>query len=132
MQFVPAGELIGNAHQVRTVGLRDSPKLPDGDYRFVDTYCTDPSCDCRKTMILVFRNDVHVSTINVGWESADFYQRWMGGAKDAEDTGVSMSGVSADASPPQSRGAAAQVLLPAVVRTCRKVSGLTLTLPVKG
>jgi len=41
MDFVPAGKIIGEAHQVRTVGLRDSRQLPDGDYRFVDTYCTD-------------------------------------------------------------------------------------------
>jgi len=74
MEFVPAGEIIGAAHQVRTVGLRNSRQLPDGDYRFVDTYCTDPSCDCRKTMILVYRNDVHVSTINFGWEPQSFYQ----------------------------------------------------------
>ena len=40
-EFVPAGEIIGMAHQVRTVGLRESPLLPDGDYTFVDMYCTD-------------------------------------------------------------------------------------------
>ena len=74
MEFIPAGEIIGAAHQVRTVGLRASRQLPDGDYRFVDTYCTDPSCDCRKTIILVYRNDVHVSTINFGWERESFYQ----------------------------------------------------------
>ena len=78
MKFVPAGEFIGDAHQVRTVKLRDSRQLPDGEYRFVDTYCTDPSCDCRKTMILVHQNDKHVSTINFGWESSAFYREWMG------------------------------------------------------
>lgn len=71
MEFVPAGEFIGEEHQVRTVGLRDSRQLPDGDYRFVDTYCTDPTCDCRKTMIIVYRNDVHVSTINFGREAVN-------------------------------------------------------------
>ncbi len=84
MEFVPAGDIIGVAHQVRTVSLADSRQLPDGDYRFVDMYCTDPSCDCRKTMILVYRNDVLVSTINFGWESRDFYQQWMGCTKEDE------------------------------------------------
>ena len=99
MEFVPAGEFIGDAHQVRTVGLRDSPQLPDGDYRFVDTYCTDPSCDCRKTMILVYRNDKHVSTINYGWESRAFYREWMGHSSQ-NDIELSMSGSSIDITSP--------------------------------
>ncbi len=99
MEFVPAGEFIGDAHQVRTVGLRDSRQLPDGNYRFVDTYCTDPACDCRKTMILVYRDDVHVSTVNFGWESVAFYRQWMGGTPE-NDTGVSMSGASIDITSP--------------------------------
>jgi len=98
MEFVPAGEIIGAAHQVRTVGLRDSRQLPDGDYRFVDTYCVDPSCDCRKTMILVFLNDVHVSTINYGWEPMSFYQEWMG-SKDERISGE-MSGAYIDITSP--------------------------------
>ncbi len=99
MDFVPAGELIGDAHQVRTVGLRDSRQLPDGDYRFVDTYCTDPACDCRKTMILVYRNDMHVSTINFGWESAAFYADWMG-SEEGDEMSSNMSGASIDITSP--------------------------------
>jgi len=99
MDFVPAGELIAEAHQVRTVGLRDSRQLPDGDYRFVDAYCTDPSCDCRKTMILVYRNDDHVSTINFGWESTAFYREWMGDSSE-DDMSVPMSGASIDITSP--------------------------------
>jgi hypothetical protein len=63
------------------VGLRDSPQLPDGDYTFVDMYCVDPECDCRKTMIHVLRNGTHVATINFGWESPEFYRKWMGRAE---------------------------------------------------
>lgn len=99
MEFAPAGEFIGDAHQVRTVGLRDSRQLPDGDYRFVDTYCTDPECDCRKTMIIVYRNDVHVSTINFGWESAAFYREWMGDSSE-DDMGLPISGASIDITSP--------------------------------
>ncbi|MDA3925244.1 MAG: hypothetical protein PF904_11165 [Kiritimatiellae bacterium] len=82
MEFIPAGEIIGEAHRVRTVGLRKSPHLPDGDYTFVDMYCIDPDCDCRKTMIQVMRNGIHVGTINFGWESPEFYRKWMGGDED--------------------------------------------------
>lgn len=98
MEFVPAGEIIGAGHQVRTVGLRNSPELPDGDYRFVDTYCVEPGCDCRKTMILVFLNDVHVSTISFGWEPQSFYREWMG-SKDDRLAGE-MSGGSIDITSP--------------------------------
>jgi hypothetical protein len=84
MKFTPAGEIIGRAHRVRTVGIVDSPQLPDGEYRFIDMYCTDPSCDCRKTMIQVLHNGAFVSTINFGWEPRAFYEEWMGDKWDDE------------------------------------------------
>lgn len=99
MAFIPAGDLIGLAHQVRTVRLRQNGQLPGGNYRFIDTHCTDPGCDCRKTMILVYRDDVHVSTINFGWEPAAFYQAWMGAASE-DDLAISMSGASIDITSP--------------------------------
>lgn len=37
MEFVPAGEIIGKAHQVRTVSITQSPQLPDGEYSFIDS-----------------------------------------------------------------------------------------------
>lgn len=84
MEFKPAGEIIGQQHQVRTVGLKQNPHLPDGDYTFVDTYCTDASCDCRRTLIQVLHNGVHVSTIGFGWEPPSFYKNWMGVTSDEE------------------------------------------------
>jgi hypothetical protein len=78
MHFIPAGEVIGEAHQVRSVTITQSPQLPDGEYSFIDMYCPDPDCDCRKTMIQVLLNEKPVSLINYGWESAEFYRKWMG------------------------------------------------------
>lgn len=99
MEFVPAGEIIGKQHQVRTVGLKQSPHLPDGDYTFVDTYCIDASCDCRRTLIQVLHNGVHVSTIGFGWESPSFYKDWMGVRSDEEYTSR-LDGASIDMSSP--------------------------------
>jgi hypothetical protein len=99
MEFAPAGEIIGEAHQVRTVRIADSDQIPNGDYRFIDMYCTDPTCDCRKTMIQVFHNDILVSTINFGWESRDFYQKWMGCPEDHK-IDPAMHGVSIDIGSP--------------------------------
>lgn len=99
MKFIPAGELIGEKHQVRSVRITQSPELPDGEYSFIDMYCSDSSCDCRKTMIQVLHNGIHVSTINYGWESAEFYKKWMGSG--SEDNHLpSMSGGTIDLTSP--------------------------------
>jgi hypothetical protein len=50
-------------------------------------------------MILVFRNDVHVSTINFGWEPDAFYQKWMGNSKD-DEVAAAMSGATIDITSP--------------------------------
>jgi len=99
MEFIPAGEIIGEAHQVRTVSIKQSPQLPDGEYSFIDTYCDDPGCDCRKTMIQVMHNGKLVSVINYGWESATFYENWMG--SNAKDNPMpKMHGASIDITSP--------------------------------
>ena len=99
MEFIHAGEIIGIAHQVRTAEISDSPRLPDGEYKFVDMYCTDPSCDCRKTMKRVLYNGAHVSTINFGWEPPAFYEGWFGG--ELKDGGIPpMHGASIDITSP--------------------------------
>ena len=99
MEFAPAGEIIGEAHRVRTVRISGSALLPDGEYVFVDMYCTDPSCDCRKTMVQVLHNGKHVATINYGWESPSFYRRWMGCEADEPDM-PQMHGASIDITSP--------------------------------
>ncbi len=99
MEFIPAGEIIGKAHQVRTVSIKQSPQLPDGEYNFVDTYCADPNCDCRKTMIQVMHNGNLASVINYGWESAAFYKNWMG-SSDKDNSMPKMHGASIDITSP--------------------------------
>ncbi len=99
MEFIPAGEIIGEAHQVRTVSIKQSPQLPDGEYSFIDSYCTDLGCDCRKAMIQVLHNGKLVSVINYGWESAKFYENWMGNS--AKDNSMpKMHGASIDITSP--------------------------------
>jgi len=99
MEFIAAGEIIGDLHQVRSIVLSDSPGLPDGEYRFIDFYCTDKNCDCRKTIIHIHHNDRHVSTVSYGWENPQFYVKWMG--RD-DEVAREMSGLSIDfASPDQ-------------------------------
>jgi hypothetical protein len=99
MEFIPAGEIIGDAHQIRSVRIAQSPQLPDGEYSFIDMYCSEPGCDCRKTMIQVLHNGNLVSVINYGWESAAFYETWMGRKSD-DDFFPPMAGASIDLSSP--------------------------------
>ena len=96
MEFQPAGEIIGDKHRVRTIRITEAPDLPDGEYRFIDMYCTDSNCDCRKTMIQVVHNRRFVALINYGWESPLFYQKWNGGDADSPP----MSGASIDITSP--------------------------------
>src|SRR2546426_1807799 len=63
-----------------------SKELPDGDYGFIELYCDEPGCDCRRVMIDVLRPETGWSeiwaTISYGWESLDFYRKWGGAASD--------------------------------------------------
>jgi len=64
--------------------LKQSRGVPVGQYGFLETFCQDPSCDCRRTMLLVVRHELdgsrpeHVLTIGYGWEPLSFYRRWLG------------------------------------------------------
>lgn len=100
MEFIPAGEIIGEAHQVRSVRIAQSPQLPDGEYNFIDMYCSDSNCDCRKTMIQVTHNGMLVSIINYGWEPAKFYNKWMGSSGEEDNQFPAMNGASIDISSP--------------------------------
>jgi hypothetical protein len=63
--------------QVLTVTGRND--LPDGDYGFIELYCNEPDCDCRRVTVVVLRPQTGWkiwATISYGWESPDFYQPW--------------------------------------------------------
>jgi hypothetical protein len=93
--FLPAGEIIGDKHLTRTITIADTPGLPDGSYQFIDHYCTDKTCDCRRAIIQVFHQDEHVSTVTYGWENEKFYTDWMR-AGDDDVIAKEMSGLSLD------------------------------------
>lgn len=51
--------------------------IPDGDYGFVEMYCNEHNCDCRKVSINVMdREGKTYAFINYGWESVDYYHKW--------------------------------------------------------
>lgn len=97
--FLPAGEILGPECQVRTVVIADAPYLPSGEYTFIDTYCGDNTCDCRRTIIQIFHDKKLVSVVSFGWESPKFYLRWLNSTKDRK-LADEMSGLTIDFSSP--------------------------------
>jgi hypothetical protein len=52
--------------------------LPPGPYAFLESVCDEEGCDCRRVMWRVMSGERELATIAWGWESRDFYARWMG------------------------------------------------------
>lgn len=64
--------------ETRNITTRHNPELPDDDYGFIELYCNDENCDCRRVLFNVIsrkRDDV-VAVIAYGWEDSEFYARW--------------------------------------------------------
>lgn len=56
--------------ETRVLHLCNHRYLPDDSYAFVELYCLDPACDCRRVMLNVYRGrpPKHVATINHSFE----------------------------------------------------------------
>jgi hypothetical protein len=53
--------------------------LPIGEYGFLEFFCDEPGCDCRRVFLYIVssrRKDVE-AVIAYGWESRGFYAKWM-------------------------------------------------------
>ena len=53
--------------------------LPSGNYAFVELFCTDKKCDCRRVMFTVIHEQYKhpLAVIGYGWETLAFYKKWM-------------------------------------------------------
>lgn len=54
--------------------------LPADDYLFVEFFCNEPACDCRRAMFQIFSSSDNndLATVCWGWESESFYGKWLG------------------------------------------------------
>jgi hypothetical protein len=55
--------------------------LPHDEYAFLESYCNEPGCDCRRVIFNVIarrRGKGFLATIAWGWEEREFYVRWLG------------------------------------------------------
>jgi hypothetical protein len=68
------------ARETRSILVSGGMALPSGEYGFIELYCNEPGCDCRRVMINVLRPETGWkktwATIGYGWETADFYKKW--------------------------------------------------------
>ena len=91
------------ARETRSVTVTNRQDLPEGEYGFIELYCDEAGCDCRRVMIDVLRPETGWSkiwaTISYGWESLDFYRKWGGTGSDP----VEIKGPYLDPLNPQTR-----------------------------
>ena len=68
--------------ETRTITVIDpsSSNLPPAHYSFLEMFCDEPGCDCRRvffTVVSSLQNDIK-AVIAWGWEDKEFYRKWMG------------------------------------------------------
>jgi len=66
--------------EMRSATTQGWENLPDGEYGFLELYCDEKGCDCRRVIIDVIAENAPgkiLAVINYGWEDQAFYDRWM-------------------------------------------------------
>jgi len=91
--------------EFRTAKVIEDPHIPPGEYGFLELYCDEADCDCCRVFIHVITPKMGskkpLATINFGWESEDFYRKWMHGFEE-DDFIQEMKGPSLAPMAPQS------------------------------
>ena len=64
--------------------LQDGLDLPPDTYIFLENYCIDKNCDCRKAMINAISktNQKILGTFTYGCEKLGYYTKWLHGDKE--------------------------------------------------
>lgn len=99
----------------------DSPfakQLPPSDYLFMELFCNEPGCDCRRVFFTVHssRSEKNEAVIAYGWETPAFYRKWF--KRGTEEDIIELQGPVLNLGSPQGRHADAildlftEVLLP--------------------
>ncbi len=98
-----------------TVFPKSDVGLPPGDYAFLEMFCDEHGCDCRRVFFYVvssFRKDVE-AVIAWGWEDRGFYAKWM--RDDDPDVLATLKGPALNPGSPQTNLAPAVLSLVATV-----------------
>ena len=71
--------------ETRCVIMPEGKALPAGEYYFMESFCNDKNCDCRRAFINVIHKKEPLATIGYGWEDIRFYEKWIGDKLLAKD-----------------------------------------------
>ncbi|NMQ07902.1 hypothetical protein E4Q08_23035 [Candidatus Accumulibacter phosphatis] len=74
--------------EMRVLTVPPGNPVPADEYGFLEFYCTDDDCDCRRVIIKVVGRksaDKVWATISYGWEQAAFYRKWSRGTENAHE-----------------------------------------------
>jgi hypothetical protein len=96
--------------ETRVVTIVKHNEIPPGEYAFVEWYCDEKGCDCRRVLIQVLEQNSGSkiwATINYGWESLGFYEKWTSSRSLAKD----MAGPMLDRINPQTQHSSAFLTL---------------------
>ena len=90
MPMVPFFEVFKDLafRETRVLYVFQDDMLPRGEYAFLELYCNEPNCDCRRVLINVCEAKnpgKTLATIGYGWESADYYERAFPSSGDGEE-----------------------------------------------
>jgi hypothetical protein len=82
--------------------------LPRGNYSFVEMYCNEAGCDCRRVFFSVFSSHRKKleAVITYGWEEVDYYADWLIYSDDPEEI-AELKGPALNSISPQSEYAPA-------------------------
>ncbi len=73
-------EVAQRETRVATISPGASGGLPPGEYLFIEQFCDEPGCDCRRVFLNVWSTESKdvMAVIAWGWEPPEYYARWMG------------------------------------------------------
>lgn len=73
--------------ETRTVIVATGNEVPADEYHFLEFFCNDLQCDCRRARIAVTsgRTGALMASLDYAWEDRAFYVRWMGMDDDTID-----------------------------------------------
>jgi len=77
---------VAETRTIYILGEENKHNLPKGSYSFVEGFCNEVSCNCRRVFFSVYYSSgiqsmpekEPLAIIGYGWESMAFYKKWMG------------------------------------------------------
>ena len=72
-------DLADRETRIITPPLGSAYGIPAGQYAFLEMFCDEPGCDCRRVLFTVIdtASGRCEAVINFGWEDASFYAAWL-------------------------------------------------------